>query len=157
MPPRACACRPDVDPFHHIFIERDVASWEALDACLERTERLLRHPPNRPCRLVVIDSIAYIFRDAAEFGAGLHGCHLQMLKGGTALPVHGLMHWYMQAVVSAWSLSSSVVLHLWSRNGVPSCKAVQAGAGTAMQSVQRACSGSPATSSAWPTNTSWPS
>ena len=65
--------RPDVDPFHHIFIERDVAGWEALDACLERTERLLRHPPNRPIQLIVIDSIAYIFRDAAEFGAGAQG------------------------------------------------------------------------------------
>ena len=42
--------RPDVDPFHHIFIERDVAGWEALDACLERTERLLQAPaqPARP-------------------------------------------------------------------------------------------------------------
>ncbi|CAL8467000.1 g6536 [Coccomyxa elongata] len=56
--------------FDNIFVERDIANWEDLDQCLERAERLLQQPPGLPLRLIVIDSIAHIYRDAADFGSG---------------------------------------------------------------------------------------
>lgn len=52
-------------------MERDIANWEDLDQCLERAERLLQQPPGLPLRLIVIDSIAHIYRDAADFGSGM--------------------------------------------------------------------------------------
>ncbi len=58
--------------FDNIYVERDIASWEDLDQCLERAERLLQQPPGLPLRLIVIDSIAHIYRDAADFGSGKH-------------------------------------------------------------------------------------
>ncbi len=51
-------------------MERDIANWEDLDQCLERAERLLQQPPGLPLRLIVIDSVAHIYRDAADFGSG---------------------------------------------------------------------------------------
>ena len=57
--------------FENIFVERDIANWEDLDQCLERAERLLQQPPGLPLRLIVIDSIAHIYRDAADFGSGM--------------------------------------------------------------------------------------
>jgi hypothetical protein len=56
-----------------VYVERDIPNWGTLDACLLRTEReLLQRPPNRPVRLIVLDSVTHIFRDAAEFGPGVH-------------------------------------------------------------------------------------
>ena len=64
----------------NIFVERDIANWQDLDKCLARWEAALQNPPGgRPVRLLIIDSIAHIFRDAAEFGSGAAGmqvvCH----------------------------------------------------------------------------------
>ncbi|KAK9824182.1 hypothetical protein WJX72_008385 [[Myrmecia] bisecta] len=61
--PSSC---PANNPFDHIYIERDITSGEELLACLERVRRLLSSPPGRPLRLIVIDSIAYIFRDVGD-------------------------------------------------------------------------------------------
>jgi hypothetical protein len=57
-------------------VERDIANWEDLDQCLERAERLLKQPPGLPVRLIVIDSIAHIYRDVADFGTGAHPLHI---------------------------------------------------------------------------------
>lgn len=57
--------------FDNIYIESKIANWEDLEGFLQRTEQLLQHPPGRPVRLIVVDSITHVCRDAADFGTGV--------------------------------------------------------------------------------------
>ena len=63
--------------FDNVFVERGVASGEELLMRLARLRPLLADPPRQPVRLLVIDSVAHLFRDAgaaADGGAyGLDG------------------------------------------------------------------------------------
>ncbi|KAK9827974.1 hypothetical protein WJX81_003621 [Elliptochloris bilobata] len=64
-------CRGDGGAFDNVFVERGVASGEELLMRLERLRPLLADPPRQPVRLLVIDSVAHLFRDAGA--AGDHG------------------------------------------------------------------------------------
>lgn len=50
--------------FDNVFVERGVASGGELLTRLARLRGLLADPPRRPVRLLVIDSVAHLFRDA---------------------------------------------------------------------------------------------
>ena len=50
--------------FDNVFVERGVASGGELLTRLARLRGLLADPPRRPVRLLIIDSIAHLFRDA---------------------------------------------------------------------------------------------
>eukprot|EP00884_Botryococcus_braunii_P022363 jgi/Botrbrau1/8810/Bobra.0330s0040.1 len=52
-------------PTDNIFVERDVRSGKDLLCCLHRCEGLLHRQRNPPVKLIVIDSIAYIFRSGS--------------------------------------------------------------------------------------------
>ena len=57
-----CRNGPDA-AFQQIFVERDVTSGHELLQRLERAEGLLlEQPQQKPMRLIVIDSVANIFR-----------------------------------------------------------------------------------------------
>ena len=57
-----CRNGPDA-AFQRIFVERDVTSGHELLQRLERAEGLLlEQPQQKPVRLIVIDSVANIFR-----------------------------------------------------------------------------------------------
>ena len=60
--------------FDNIYIESKLANWEDLEGFLLRTEQLLQRPPSRPVRLIVIDSVTHLCRDAAEFATGMPAC-----------------------------------------------------------------------------------
>ena len=51
-------------------MERDIATWEDLDERLRRMEHFIQNPPGPPLRLVVIDSVAHLFSDNADFQTG---------------------------------------------------------------------------------------
>ena len=60
--------------FDNVFVERGVASGGELLMRLARLRGLLADPPRRPVRLLVIDSVAHLFRDAgAPEPHGLNG------------------------------------------------------------------------------------
>ena len=69
----ALACS-DVRALNHILVERDVTGGNDLLACLSRAARLLHTPAARPLRMIVIDSIAHIFRQARAQTSRHAGC-----------------------------------------------------------------------------------
>ncbi len=58
------------EAFDNIYVERDIATWEDLDERLRRMEHFIQNPPGPPLRLVVIDSVAHLFSDNADFQTG---------------------------------------------------------------------------------------
>lgn len=59
------------EAFDNIYVERDIATWEDLDERLRRMEHFIQNPPGPPLRLVVIDSVAHLFSDSADFQTGM--------------------------------------------------------------------------------------
>lgn len=58
------------NPCDKIYIEKGVSSGQELLATLRRAERLLQARGGQlPLRLIVVDSMAHIFRDVAGGGA----------------------------------------------------------------------------------------
>ncbi len=55
---------------HDIFIERTVSNAQDLLDAIHRIPRYLHQPGHKPLRLVVIDSIANVFRDPGEETTG---------------------------------------------------------------------------------------
>ena len=68
------------EPFDNIYVERDIATWEDLDERLRRMEHFIQNPPGPPLRLVVIDSVAHLFSDNADFQTGRSLQHLCFLS-----------------------------------------------------------------------------
>ncbi|GAB4820576.1 hypothetical protein N2152v2_007622 [Parachlorella kessleri] len=63
-PPEALADMPD--PLSNIYIEKGFDRGQDVLSCLHRIRQLLQRPGPRPVRLIVIDSIAHVFRDVGD-------------------------------------------------------------------------------------------
>ena len=113
------------EAFDNIYVERDIATWEDLDERLRRMEHFIQNPPGPPLRLVVIDSIAHLFRDSVDFQTGearnFEGC----ITAATLMCLD-----LMSALHSSCKVSSLLIV-------IISSPVLQA----AMQSAQRSCSG----------------
>ena len=64
------------EAFDNIYVERDIATWEDLDERLRRMEHFIQNPPGPPLRLVVVDSVAHLFSDNADFQTGMSSKHV---------------------------------------------------------------------------------
>lgn len=53
-------------PLDNVFMEMDIHTGDDLLRSLTMAERILQQPPGLPVRLIIIDSIASIFRDAGD-------------------------------------------------------------------------------------------
>lgn len=54
----------------NIYWERDIVDSEDLYARLQSAEAILQQPQALPLRLLIIDSIAHLFRDVGDAGDG---------------------------------------------------------------------------------------
>ena len=81
LPSRACAvlhctirtirtgavvCRPNSASPDNIYWERDIVDGDDLYERLQRSEVIMRQPQGLPLRLLIIDSIAHLFRDVGD-------------------------------------------------------------------------------------------
>jgi RecA/RadA recombinase len=63
-----CRCKAALD---NILLERGVNTPADLFRVLERAEDLLRNPTAKPVRLIIIDSVASVFRDVGDDSTAL--------------------------------------------------------------------------------------
>lgn len=64
--PTSVACSPHHASPANIYWERDIVDGEDLYRRLQDTEVIMRQPQGLPLRLLIIDSIAHLFRDIGD-------------------------------------------------------------------------------------------
>ena len=117
--------------FDNVFVERGVASGGELLTRLARLRGLLADPPLRPVRLLVIDSIAHLFRDAGApeahgpdggaYGPGGSGAGAYGARAALLFRLAALLKWYADefglavVVTNQARAAAAISLSKWQR------------------------------------------